>query len=308
MELSLTSPPPLLVVVLLLALLLQLFHCLRCRDPRKQPRAPGLKVYLLLGTLPHLVKNRHRFLEWSTGVLQRSPTRVIKGRHVPEGVNQICYSSRALTAVGFGGGVITANPANVEHFLSTNFGNYPKGELTVSMVEDLLGGGIFNSDGDRWLWQRKAASHEFSTRSLRGFVADAVRFEAAERLLPLLTRAARDGRTLDVQDVLQRFALDNICSSAVMARLMSRPRSLWRVRRLLNTESERRTRAAVGKIRAYAGRIVRERRERVEAGLARGDDLLSRFAARGDHSDDSLRDVVTNFLLAGRDTTSSALT
>jgi cytochrome P450 len=65
---------------------------------------------------------------------------------------------------------------------------------------------------------------------------------------------------------------------------------------------------ARGKIRAYAGRIVRERRERAVAGRARGDDLLSRFAARGEHSDEGLRDVVTNFLLAGRDTTSSALT
>jgi cytochrome P450 len=183
----------------------------------------------------------------------------------------------SFKAVGFGGGVITANPANVEHILKTNFGNYPKGELRVSMVEDLLGGGIFNSDGDRWLWQRKAASHEFSTSSLRAFVADAVRFEAVERLLPLLARAARDGRTLDLQDVLERFAFDNICSvafdedpaclagggegdrsgsaaefmrafddaqSAVVARLMTRPRSLWRVRRLLNTEPERRMRAA----------------------------------------------------------------
>ncbi|TKW30814.2 hypothetical protein SEVIR_2G064733v4 [Setaria viridis] len=67
-------------------------------------------------------------------------------------------------------------------------------------------------------------------------------------------------------------------------------------------------RAAAGEIRAYAARIVRERRARMEAGQARGDDLLSRFAAGGEHGDESLRDVVTNFLLASRDTTSSALT
>ncbi|RLN36071.1 hypothetical protein C2845_PM03G21890 [Panicum miliaceum] len=154
MELSLTSPP-LLLLVLLLALLLQLLHYLRRRDPRKQRRANGLNVYPLLGTLPHLIKNRHRFLEWSTGVLQRSPTHTV-----------------SFKAVGFGGGVIIANPTNVEHILKTNFGNYPKGELTVSMVEDLHGVGIFNSDGDRWLWKRKAASHEFrfSTSSFRAFV------------------------------------------------------------------------------------------------------------------------------------------
>jgi cytochrome P450 len=84
----------------------------------------------------------------------------------------------------------------------------------VSTIEDFLGHGIFNSDGDQWLWQRKAASYEFSKRSLRNFVVDTVRFEIVERLLPLLERAARDGRTLDVQDVLERFAFNNICRVA----------------------------------------------------------------------------------------------
>ncbi|OQU75917.1 hypothetical protein SORBI_3010G055300 [Sorghum bicolor] len=232
----------------------------------------------------------------------------------------------------------------IEHILKTNFANYPKGELTVSMIEDFLGHGIFNSDGEQWLWQRKAASYEFSKRSLRNFVVDAVRFEVVERLLPLLDRARRDGRSVDVQDVLERFALDNICrvafgedpaclaeeggmaasesaefmrafndaQSAIMARFMSPVKSLWRLKRLLNLEPERRMREAVGTIHGYADRIIRERRARGEAAgpaaCGRDDDFLSRFAASGEHSDESLRDVVTNFLLAGRDTTSSALT
>ena len=208
------------------------------------------------------------------------------------------------------------------------------------MIEDFLGRGIFNSDGEQWLWQRKAASYEFSKRSLRSFVVDAVRFEVVERLLPLLDRARRDGRTLDVQDVLERFAFDNICrvafdedpvflaeesmaapqsaefmrafndaQSAVTARFMSPFKSLWRLKRLLGMEPERRMREALRTIHGYADRIIWERRERgYAAGLAsRDDDFLSRFAASGEHSDESLRDVVTNFLLAGRDTTSSAL-
>ncbi|TVU34750.1 hypothetical protein EJB05_16600, partial [Eragrostis curvula] len=205
------------------------------------------------------------------------------------------------------------------------------------MIEDFLGHGIFNSDGDQWLWQRKAASYEFSKRSLRNFVVDAVRFEVVERLLPLLERAARDGRTLDVQDVLERFAFDNICRVAfgedpacldvddegmsasqsaefmrafndVQSAIVAVAVGLWRLKRLLNMEPERRLREALGTIHGYADRIVRERRERGTAGLACRDDFLSRFAASGEHSDASLRDVVTNFLLAGRDTTSSALT
>ncbi|TKW17293.1 hypothetical protein SEVIR_5G357000v4 [Setaria viridis] len=319
MELSLTSSP----LLVLLLTLLPVLYLLRLRpDPRIQPRADGLKSYPLLGVLPHLVKNQHRLLEWSTDVVRQCPTHTMSFK-VP----------------GLAGAAITANPTNVEHIARANFANYPKGNATVSTIEDFLGHGIFNSDGDQWLWQRKAASYEFSKRSLRNFVVDTVRFEVVERLLPLLGRAATDGRTLDVQDVLEHFSFDSICRVAfgedpaclaeegmaapqsaefmrafndvqdgVMARFMLPISSLWRVQRMLNLESERRLRSALGTVHGYADRIVRERRERGEAGLASRDDFLSRFAASGEHSDESLRDVVTNFLLAGRDTTSSALT
>ncbi|CDJ26544.1 hypothetical protein CFC21_042569 [Triticum aestivum] len=318
MELSLASSLPLLLLPLL-----PLLYFLYLRpDPKKQPRGHGLKVYPILGTLPHFVKNQDRFLEWYTGVMQGSPTHTL-----------------AFKVPGLTGGAITADPACVEHILKANFGNYPKGELSVSMLEDFLGHGIFNSDGEQWLWQRKAASYEFNKRSLRNFVVDAVRFEVVERLLPLLDRAGRDGRTLDVQDVLERFAFDNICRVAfgedpaclaeesmaapesaefmaafndaqntIMARFMSPAKWLWRVKRLLDMEPERRMRSALATIHGYADKIVRERKERGEAGLVSRDDFLSRFAAAGEHSDESLRDVVTNFILAGRDTTSSALT
>ncbi|GJN27692.1 hypothetical protein PR202_gb15734 [Eleusine coracana subsp. coracana] len=241
-------------------------------------------------------------------------------------------------AVGLTGGAITANPANVEHILRTRFDNYPKGALTLSIVEDFLGRGIFNSDGEQWLRQRKAASYEFSSRSLRGFVVDTVRFEVVERLLPLLSRAAARGEVVDVQDVLERFAFDTICrvafgedpacltqekiaapgsaefmdafnvaQNAVMARFLSPAKSLWRVKRMLNMEPERRLREALETVHGYADKIVRERREKGAAAGCR-DDLLSRFVATGELSDAGLRDVVTNFLVAGRDTTSSALT
>ena len=317
MEVSLTSSP---LLILFLALLCFLYY-LRQQDPKKQPRVHGLKSYPVVGVLPHLVKNHRRLLEWSADVVTKSPTHTMSFK-VP----------------GLIGAAITANPANVEHILKTNFANYPKGEVTVSTIEDFLGHGIFNSDGDQWLWQRKAASYEFSKRSLRSFVVDTVRFEVAERLLPLLDRAARDdGRTLDVQDVLERFAFDNICcvafdhdpaclaedgmaapqsaefmrafndvQDAVMARFMAPARSLWRVKRLLNLEPERRLREALATVRGYADRIVRERRNRGEGDA--GHDFLSRFAASGEHSDEGLLDVVTNFIIAGRDTTSSALT
>jgi cytochrome P450 len=303
-ELSLTSSVPLL---LLLLFPLLCFLCLRHGSTRKQPRADGLKAYPIVGILPHFVRNQHRLLEWSAGVVARCPTHTM-----------------SFNFKGFGliAGAITGNPANVEHIVKTNFQNYSKGEYVVSVMEDFLGHGIFNSDGDQWLWQRKAASYEFNKRSLRNFVVDTVRSEVVDRLLPLLTRAERDGRTLDEQDVLERFAFDNVCCVAfdedpaclteegmgtnarteflrafndaqniLMARFMSPVEWAWRAKRLLDLEPERRMREALATIHGYADRIVRERRERGAAGLARKDDFLSRFAATGKHSDESLRDV-----------------
>ncbi|OEL23371.1 Cytochrome P450 94A2 [Dichanthelium oligosanthes] len=326
MELSLflTTWPHLLV--LLIPLLLPLIFLFYSRqDPKKQPRADDLKAYPLLDKLPHLAKNQHRLVEWSIDVAKRSPTHTM-----------------VFKAFGLPGVVITANPNNVEHMTKTSFANYPKGELAISMLEDFLGHGIFNSDGDQWLWQRKAASYEFSKRSLRKFIVDTVRFEVVERLLPLLEQAAHHGSTLDMKHVLECFAFDNIChvafgddpaclakegvatpqvaefirafdfvEDAILLRFSPLENFLWRLKRALNMAPEKQIRRALGIVHGYADRIVRKCRE--ERGKEAGpescrDDFLAHFAASGELSDESLRDVVTNFLLAGRDTTSSALT
>jgi cytochrome P450 len=144
-------------------------------------------------------------------------------------------------------------------------------------------------------------------------------------------RADNPGRL----DVLERFAFNNICCVAfgedpaclaekgiaapestefmavfnytqntIMARFMSPVTWLWHIKKVLGMEPERRMCSALATIHGYADKIVRECRER--GGEA--DDFLSLFAAAGEHSDESLRGMVTNFILAGRDTTSSTLT
>jgi hypothetical protein len=54
---------PALELVLLLALVSLLSLLYPRQDAKRQPRAAGLKVYPLLGTLPHYLKNHHRFLD-----------------------------------------------------------------------------------------------------------------------------------------------------------------------------------------------------------------------------------------------------
>lgn len=68
--------------------------------------------------------------------------------------------------------------------------------------------------------------------------------------------------------------------------------------------SEKRLKESIATVHDFAERIIRIRRKEKNS----EEDLLSRFMADKENSDVFLRDIVISFILAGRDTTSSALT
>jgi cytochrome P450 len=74
--------------------------------------------------------------------------------------------------------------------------------------------------------------------------------------------------------------------------------------RFLNVGSERKLKEAIRTVHEFADEMIRCRRERE---TEKEDDLLSRFMAKEENSPEFLRDIVISFILAGRDTTSSAL-
>nr|GEV64296.1 cytochrome P450 94B3-like [Tanacetum cinerariifolium] len=229
--------------------------------------------------------------------------------------------------------IVTANPDNVEHMLKTKFENYPKGKPFTDTLGDFLGMGIFNVDCALWSIQRKLASHEFSTKSLREFVVSVLEEEITTRLIPLLEVAAQKDEVLDMQDVLRRLAFDAICkislgwdpccldynrsvsplaaafdgaAEASAMRGMSLARWVWKAKRFLNVGSERKLREAVGVVHRSVNEIIRERRQQMKGSESQRD-LLSRFISAG-HDDEMVRDMVISFLMAGRDTTSAAMT
>ncbi|RVW15872.1 Cytochrome P450 94A1 [Vitis vinifera] len=284
---------------------------------KTKPISTGFKAYPLLGSIPEFLKNRHRFLDWTTDVLSRCPTNTSTIRR-PGGIH----------------GVITANPLNVEHMLKTNFENYPKGPQFISILEDFLGRGIFNSDADLWKVQRKTASYEFNTKSLRNFVFESVTVETQTRLVPILKKAAETGRVLDVQDILERFAFDNVCKLAFnvdpaclggdataggdfmrafedaatlsSGRFMYAFQSIWKMEKFFNMRKEKRLKKSIAIVHEFAEKIIQSRLE--QKAENKDQDLLSRFVGNDDNSPEFLRDIVISFILAGRDTTSSALT
>ncbi|CAN7052106.1 unnamed protein product [Brassica rapa subsp. trilocularis] len=287
--------------------------------PRQPSSHIGFKSYPIVGSLPGLVKNRHRFLDWTVEILSECPTQTAVfrrpgNRHRPW----------------------TANPANVEFMLKTKFDSFPKGERFISLLEDLLGRGIFNSDGEMWWKQRKTASYEFSTRSLRDFVMTNVTVEINTRLIPVLSAAATAGKSIDLQDILERFAFDNICKLAfnvdagclgdggadgvefmrafdtaatiISERFQSVTPYSWKIKKKLDIGSEKLLRESIVTVHKFADDIVRHTIDQARSSNNTNEDLLSRFINIEEmNSPELLRDIFISFILAGRDTTSSAL-
>ncbi|KAI3783000.1 hypothetical protein L2E82_13061 [Cichorium intybus] len=198
--------------------------------------------------------------------------------------------------------------------LKTSFHLYPKGKGMRVNGFDLLGDGIFNIDGDGWKFQRQVSSHEFNTRSLRKFVEHVVDVELTDRLVPILASSAATRTTvLDFQDILQRFAFDNICKIAfgydpaylmpslpeaifatafeeavfiTTGRIRTNLPMIWKLKRLLNIGSEKRLRIAVGVVREFANKVTKEKKLELEQKSSLDSvDLLSRFLSSG-HSDE----------------------
>ncbi|KAL7161829.1 hypothetical protein ACSBR2_042324 [Camellia fascicularis] len=281
----------------------------------------GPPTYPILGCLISFFRNRHCLLHWYTHLLSESPTQTI-----------------VVNRLGARRTIVTANPQNVEQILKTNFTVYPKGKPFTDILGDFLGFGIFNVDGELWSTQRKLASHEFTTRSLREFVVMTLEEEVQNRLVPLLESASEKDTVLDLQDILKRLTFDNICkvslgmdpccladiskplpplaaafdtASEIIAMRAATPVfAVWKVKRTLNVGSEKRLKEAVKLVHDSIVEIIRIKKEKFQRDClcgGGGGDLLSRLLSAG-HDGEVVRDMVISFLMAGRDTTSSAMT
>ncbi|XP_047159491.1 cytochrome P450 94A1-like [Vigna umbellata] len=313
--------PLFLVLSLILPLIFFFYSSLfNNKDPAPTKQTVTIpKSYPLIGSYLALKRTGNRRIQWLSDIVQISPANTFTFQR-PLGHIQ----------------VFTGNPANVEHILKTRFSNYQKGYSVISTLSDFLGAGIFNADGNTWKFQRQVASHEFNTKSLRKFVEQVVDAELSHHLIPIIAAAAQQDQTLDFQDILQRFAFDNICkiafgfeanyltpaverskfavayeeaSEIISKRLRELFPLVWKVKRALNIGSEKRLRMAAREVHEFAKNIVREKtRELKEKESLESADMLSRFLSSGHSDEDFVTDIVISFILAGKDTTSAALT
>ncbi|KAG5620204.1 hypothetical protein H5410_005422 [Solanum commersonii] len=318
-HLSLFLLPEIQIMEIFLALVVFIaIHSLR------QAKKQGLPNWPLVGMLPSLILGlRKDMYEWISDVLCRmNGTFTFRG---PWFTNLNC--------------VVTSDPRNLEYLLKTNFSNFPKGDYFRSTVRDLLGDGIFNADYDNWHKQRKPASIEFHSAKFRNMTTDSLLELVHSRLLPVLEDSIKQSNPIDLQDVLLRLTFDNVCmiafgvdpgclhphlpqipfakafelaTEATVLRFVT-PTLVWKTMRCLGLGTEKTLKHSLKKVDEFADEVIRTRKKEISiADSKQRSDLLTVFMGLRDEegklfSDKFLRDICVNFILAGRDTSSVAL-
>lgn len=307
---------------ILIALFCFIFlSCLRKKSilPRDWP---------LVGMLPDLFLNRNRVHEWAAEVLEQSSCNfVFKGPW---------FANMDM--------LVTADPANVRYIMTANFSNFPKG-IEFMKRFDIMGNAFLNSDSDLWRIQRRLAQAFLQRRPFHHFVLKISAEKLEKGLIPVLEHASERGLVVDLQDVFQNFSYDvtttlvtgyDPCSLSIelptvpfseamnnMAEAISTryimPEKFWKLQRWLGVGMEKKLSQAWQTIDEFIARHISMKREELSKGEKcnngeEGVDLLTSYMSEYEISevfkseDKFLRDTTLNFMIAGRDTISSALT
>ncbi|KAF9973198.1 hypothetical protein BGZ73_003584 [Actinomortierella ambigua] len=280
----------------------------------------GSRGYPLIGNLPQILATR------------QDPLGAILNGHAK-------YGNTTTMTLPIIGRFISVNTVeDMEYILKTNMENYIKGDLFRRSFSDLLGQGIFTSDGQLWRFHRKTASNIFTTRLYRDLVKGAFRSTAGE-LATVLSQKMKRGEYADLQKHFHALTLDafgrltfglefhaistegthEFGDAFDFMTHVTESRSanpFWPWTDLFVPGKKRRIREALATLDKYAAQAIEARRkETADEKEARSRDLLDHFinyeASYDDGSkltDQELRDVFTNFMIAGRDTTAQGLT
>ena len=221
-------------------------------------------------------------------------------------------------------------------YVLSNVDLFIKGDIWEKVLGELLGRGIFAVDGDRWKKHRKLMSHLFS-RNLLKHNATVTRKKLFQ-VIQQLQQKTQDGdatqtASIDVQDLFFRLMFD-ITTSVTFGRDLDSvgreqqhyfPRAfdeisflcqkrfldpLFEIKRFFQVgQRERRIRELSRSIEEFVSELINDRR--INLDLLKMD-ILSTYIEAANRigervTDDDLRDVVMNVLLAGRDTTAAAL-
>ncbi|KAL3614878.1 hypothetical protein CASFOL_040539 [Castilleja foliolosa] len=106
--------------------------------------------------------------------------------------------------------IFTSDPANINHIFNKRFSNYPKGP-DFQKIFEVLGNNIFNSDFHLWELHRRATLSLMNDDNFYLKLEKTTMHKLRTGLLPVLDYFFENEAIFDMQDILQRFAFDNIC-------------------------------------------------------------------------------------------------
>ncbi|RVW55152.1 Alkane hydroxylase MAH1 [Vitis vinifera] len=255
----------------------------------------------LVGMLPWIFRNIQQIQDRCTEVLEQSSgTFLLKGPW---------FANMDM--------LITSDPANVHYIMSTNFSNFPKGPEFLKIF-DVLGEGIFNSDSDLWRKQRKLAQVLINDRQFQQFLVKTTenkRF-TFDTTCKLITGFDTKCLSIEFPRVLFAKAMDDVEEAIFFRHVV--PESLWKLQRWLGIGEEKKLSKGWETIDNVIAEYISMKHEELSKGIAKlqedeeGTDLLTSYMNEDStmelKSNKFLRDTIVNFLLAGRDTTSAALT
>nr|XP_011470443.1 PREDICTED: cytochrome P450 704C1-like [Fragaria vesca subsp. vesca] len=298
------------------------------------PIAISLAVMFLLGVIFLRKKQNKRYPPVAGTVLHQ----LINRRKLNQYMTELACKHTTYRMLGlFRYTVYTADPVNVEYMLKTNVANYGMGYLQ-EILSGIYGDGIFTAEGDKWRRLRKASSSQFSTNVLRDFSSEIFKTNAV-KLSSIIHEAATCGKSIEMQVLFLKSTLDSIVKILLGIDLdtmsgtnneesirfsnafddtneasIYRFAGIWKIQRFLNIGREAVIRKNIEVMDNFIYDLInrkienlRKSEEQDEQSLKRRD-FISKLLEAKETDPKYLRDMVLNFIAAGKDTTGSALT
>ena len=263
---------------------------------------PGPRGNILLGSLRDLHSDRLKFVL----DLQRNYGDIVRYR---------------LTMLTF---YQVSHPDYVKHILQDNHRNYTKGSILGKLLSPVVGQGLFTSEGELWLRQRRLMQPVFHRKHIAAF--GTIMTDATGRMLD--SWEARESREEPINILAEMMRLTlNIVTRALFGADVSAQAEI--VARAFTTASEHTTyrfdfpfyptRLPTARNRRFGAalrdldRVVHELIAARQGSSEDTGDLLSMLLSARDQdtgegmSPTQLRDEVVTLLLAGHETTANAL-
>jgi cytochrome P450 len=237
--------------------------------------------------------------------LLRDPLRFFR-RIAEEYGDVVCYRPAPDTAY------LVNHPDHVRHVLVDNNRNYSKETRSNQIFNTVVADGLLTSEGETWRRQRRLMQpsfHHSRLAPLDGMIA-----ESTDAMLGRWRKACEAGQPIDIAREMAALTLTITTRALFGVILGDQVREIGemvnRAAQFLEKPSDPRVKQSMDELNGVVDAIIQERRRDFRDG---GDLLSSMMMAHdgngaGAMSDAQLRNQVMTLMLAGYETTASALT